>query len=168
MLVHPLGQAGDVPEVGGDALFRRGPGEHLPGLLGLLPGEFRGVVVPGVSGADGFQSGLVPLSDPSLDRFGGSLHELGGEFLARTHRQHDDRLGLESHELVRSALLVVLEDAQLVIGQLNRAHAPIITRNPIPIHPECAPRGGRPSPRRAELTAVYLVSYLLWVPFPPY
>ena len=58
---------------------------------------------------------------------------------------------------------MVLEDAQLVIGQLNRAHAPIITRNPIPIHPECAPRGGRPSPRRAELTAVYLVSYLLWV-----
>ena len=98
-----------------------------------------------------------------LDRFGGSLHELCGEFLARPHRQHDDRLGLESHELVRRALLVVLEDAQLVIGQLNRAHTPIITRNPIPIHPECAPRGGRPSPRRAELTAVYLVSYLLKV-----
>ena len=39
-----------------------------------------------------------------------------------------------------------LEDVQLVIGQLNCAHATIITRNPIPIRTEYASRGGSSAP----------------------
>ena len=144
MLAHPIDQARNIPEIGGDSLLRRG-------LAG------RPLVSSTCSRAsfEALSFSAYPVRiDASPDSFRCPTHllivsvdqprEPGGELLARPRRQYDERLEPESHELVRRAIPVIPEDAQLVIGQLNRAHAAIAVRTPIPIHPECAPLRGRP------------------------
>lgn len=102
-------QGGDVSEVGLDAGLRWWQAQDFLELLLLGAGEFRGVLISGVTGHDGMQSGAPPVREPFLH---GSL-ALVDHFSDNTHvdagGRVENRLGFQSDQDQRVVALLPLQ-----------------------------------------------------------
>ena len=128
-------QGGDVSEVGLDAGLRWWQAQDFLELLLLGAGEFRGVLISGVTGHDGMQSGAPPVREPFLH---GSL-ALVDHFSDNTHvdagGRVENRLGFQSDQDQRVvALLPLQKDIALIRRDIN-PHAPILYPAHTKIHP---------------------------------
>ena len=100
-----------------------GARQRLQDLLLLLRGDLGGVVVVGMTGADGRQPIPPPIPRPLHDRPGGALHQSCHEIDADSLRQHEDGLRLAPHQLIRGFRLVHLKDRPLMLCDHYRFHS---------------------------------------------
>ena len=88
----------------------------------MLLGDLGGVVVANMPGANRRQPIPPPIPHPLHDRPGGALHQPRHDIDADSLRQHENRLRLAPHQLIRGFRLVHLKSRPLMLLDHYRFH----------------------------------------------